>query len=171
MFKNNTILLVEDNIDMLGYMRLLLESQCKQLFFAKNGEEGIEEYKKNKPDLIITDLNMPVMNGIEMSREIKKDDFLQPIILLTAYGDVEELQEAINIGLNAFLSKPIEEINVLFNTIEKLLKNSYKLGINIDIPSKSDEDLKVDNFVTSLLHDDQEYVDYEMFAQSLQGNS
>ncbi len=169
MFKNNTILLVEDNVDMQEYMRLLLEDECKQLFFASNGKEGIEQYKQNKPDLIITDLNMPIMNGIIMSKEIKNHDSSQPIVLLTAHGDIQELQEAINIGLNAFISKPIENIEILFNTIDKLLKKIDKKGtcntLKRDI--KNEADVNANNVAIDILHDDQEYVDYESLISDM----
>jgi len=112
-------------------------------------------YKKYNPDIIITDLNMPIMDGITMSKHIKEDDFYQPIILLTAYGDIEELQEAINIGLNAFISKPIENIAVLFSSINKLLKNVN----NRKIPSSSMN--KEIYMLNDILHDDQEYIDFE----------
>jgi len=193
MFKNYTILLVEDNIDMQKYMKKLLEDECKEFFLADDGEEGLSVYKEKKPDLIITDLNMPKMDGIQMSKKIKEDNFLQPIILLTAYGDIRELQEAINIGLNAFLSKPIEDIEILFNTITKIfyrfdqhkekevdknskvneeLNNSIKKLLDnidsiVDEDSKKSEDLKLESFISDILHDDVDYFDYESLKNDI----
>lgn len=166
MFKNHTILLVEDNLDMQQYMKLLLEDDCKELLFAKDGVAGLKQYEENNPDVIITDLNMPIMNGIEMSQKIKKQDRLQPIILLTAYGNVGELQDAINIGLNAFISKPIENIEILFNTIKKVLDVST--DIHQVIEQQPDDEKNVTNFVNEILHDDLEYIDYETLIKSVQ---
>jgi len=153
MFQDYTILLVEDDKVMQEYIDIILRDSCKELFFANNGVEGLEQYQKHRPDLIITDLNMPIMDGIEMSKHIKTEDFTQPIILLTAYGDIKELQEAINIGLNAFLSKPVENKEILFKTIAKLLMHVNKV--------KSHDEHKADSVVNDLLHNNQEYVDYE----------
>lgn len=166
MFKNHTILLVEDNLDMQQYMKLLLEDDCKELFLAKDGVSGLKQYEENNPDVIITDLNMPVMNGIEMSQKIKMQNSLQPIILLTAYGNVNELQVAINIGLNAFISKPIENIEILFNTIKKVLNISTDIDQVREQQSQNEEN--VTNFVNEILHDDLEYIDYETLIKSVQ---
>ena len=59
MFRDYTILLVEDDMVMQELIRYMLKDECKELLFADNGIEGIEEYKKSKPDLIITDFHMP----------------------------------------------------------------------------------------------------------------
>jgi CheY-like chemotaxis protein len=161
MFKEITILLVDDNIETQEYMKFLLKEECKELFFAYSAEEGISKYKTYKPDLIITDLNMPGMNGISMSKEIKKLNFYQPIILLTGYGALTELQEAINVGLNAFIAKPIESINIIVNTINTVLNNKNKM--NGFIPNEDNSELNTMDF----LHESNEYIDYEPYAHKL----
>lgn len=164
MFKEISILLVEDNIETQEYMKFLLQEECKELFFAYNGIEGIAKYKAYKPDLIITDLNMPQMNGITMSKEIKKIDFNQAIILLTGYGDLMELQEAINVGLNAFVSKPIENIQTIVTAINTVLSNKKK--VNGFISDGIDNDSKTIEIINDILHDGNEYVDYPPYLES-----
>ena len=165
MIKNSTILFVEDNIEMQEYMNLLLEDRCKELLFARNGEEGIAEWSKHRPDLIITDLNMPLMNGLEMSKEIKQQKYDLPILLLTAYGDSKELKEAINIGINGFISKPIESISILFETIENLLKKSIKNDKTIH--NNTIDEQNHASFVNSIMYDNNEYFDYDMLRNDI----
>lgn len=87
---------------------------------AENGKVGLELYKEHAPDIIITDINMPVMDGIKMSAEIKT---LRPeaiIIIVSAYSDTNYLLNAIEIGINHFLLKPID-YKKLFVTIDKCI--------------------------------------------------
>ncbi|MDC0933255.1 response regulator [Arcobacteraceae bacterium] len=164
MFKEISILLVDDNKDTQEYMSFLLQEECKELILAYDGIEGISKFKKYKPDLIITDLNMPQMNGITMSKKIKKIDFNQPIILLTGYGDLSELQEAINVGLNAFISKPIENIEIVVNAINTVLHNRKK--VNGFIPNVNNEDINTIEIINDILQDRNEYIDYPAYIES-----
>jgi len=165
MFKDISILLVEDNIETQEYMKFLLQEECKELYFAYDGIEGIEKYKSYKPDLIITDLNMPEMNGLIMSKEIKKIDYSQPIILLTGYGALSELQEAINVGLNAFVAKPIENIDTIVNAISTVLGNKTK--VNGFIPNLIKKDNNTIEIINDILQDKNEYVDYPAYIEPM----
>lgn len=153
MFKESTILIVDDDLVLHEYLGYLLKKRCKKLYFAKDGIEGLEQYKRYSPDIVITDLTMPLMNGIVMSQKIKEINLLQPIVLLTGYGAIEDLQDAINIGLNAFLSKPIKSKELLYSTLDKLLEYA---ALN-----KLAEKQKANILATNLLHDNQEYINYE----------
>jgi PAS domain S-box-containing protein len=89
-----------------------------ELYTAENGKTGLEIFKERGPDIIITDINMPVMDGIKMATEIKA---LRPetiIIILSAYGDTNYLLDAIEIGVNHYIMKPID-YKKLFMTIAK----------------------------------------------------
>ena len=118
--ENFTLLYVEDNKDMQSYMKSFLEDEVKVFYQAYNGEEGVEIYQNKSPDIILTDINMPKMDGLEMSKIIKEFDPLQPIIVLSAFQDAEILKRAINIGVDGFISKPINDIKNLLNTLEKV---------------------------------------------------
>ena len=80
-----TILVVDDNEDMRNFLKILLQKYYN-VIFAENGEKGIITARNNRPDLIVTDVLMPVMNGIDMTSIIKNDSSLKttPVIMLTA---------------------------------------------------------------------------------------
>lgn len=161
MFKDYSILLVEDDKNMQEYMRHILEEECKEFIVADDGDEGLEMYRIYKPNIVISDLNMPMMNGISLSKEIKRDNPIQPIILLTAFGKIEELQEAINIGINAYISKPIESIDILFNTMKKLLNQVEQKNKNNSTNKTEVDSSELKDLVCDILHDNNEYIDYD----------
>jgi two-component system response regulator YesN len=83
---------------------------------AHNGSEGLDVYRASRPDVIIVDIKMPVMDGLEFIQAIREQDTLTKIIILSAYGEFEYAQKAIEYGINSYLLKPINEaklINVL----------------------------------------------------------
>ncbi len=108
-----TLLYVEDDETTRFLTTMFLKPYFKKIIEAKNGKEGLELYAKEKPDIIITDIEMPVLNGLEFCKEIRKLDLETPIMLTTAYTSVEYLLEAVEINLLKYLSKPLDEEKVL----------------------------------------------------------
>ncbi|GER93965.1 hypothetical protein A45J_1723 [hot springs metagenome] len=119
--QNCTVMCVEDDDSVLSLLHEALSGLFKHVITAKNGQDGIDKFHKNKIDLLITDNIMPVMNGIDMIKEIKKTEPKLPIILITAHTDTDILMEAINIGVTQFIAKPFT-INILFNAIETAIQ-------------------------------------------------
>ncbi len=116
------VLYVEDDKFIQEELEFFLSGKVKKLFIASNGEEGLEAYKNNQIDLIITDIQMPKMNGLEMSyaiREINKD---AKIIITTAFNDTEYLMEAIKLNLGNYLTKPLD-LNYLIEIMIESAKN------------------------------------------------
>jgi len=121
--KELTLLYVEDNDDTRETTMLILEHLFENIIVATNGEDGLNKYEENKNiDLIITDLLMPKMDGIEMSKMIKQINPDQSIIILSAIVDISIIKEAIDIGIDSFINKPMEDIEILFAKIEKIVK-------------------------------------------------
>lgn len=89
-----------------------------QLHLAENGKVGLELFKEHAPEIIITDVNMPVMDGITMAAEIKAINPRTTIIVVSAYSNTEYLLNSIEIGINHYILKPID-FNELFNSISK----------------------------------------------------
>jgi len=118
-----TVLYVEDDPDVLEMTRSLFELRFEKVHTAKDGAEGLEAYKRIRPDLIITDYNMPKMNGIEMAGAIKKIDEEVPIVLLTAFDTVTLMSDAINTGIDGYLSKPIrlDAMTTVFNRVVRYI--------------------------------------------------
>lgn len=110
---NLTILLVEDDQETLRQMQIMLRRKAGKLYTANNGVTGLNTYREVKPDIIITDLKMPLMGGIEMGREIRKTDRDTPIIVTTAYDDGSVILSAVDVGVNKYIIKPVDPGNLL----------------------------------------------------------
>jgi YesN/AraC family two-component response regulator len=105
--QNYSILCVEDSKALLTQEVNFLKKIFKEVYTASDGVKGLEVYKSKKPNLVLTDLNMPNMNGFEMIRELKKIDYNVQIIIISAYSDFDNLLESIHIGVTDFVPKPI----------------------------------------------------------------
>ncbi|MBI3336647.1 response regulator, partial [Candidatus Peregrinibacteria bacterium] len=105
--KERTLLLVEDNIDMLNFLSFQLQDDYN-LVKARNGVEGVEAAKLYKPDLVISDVMMPIKDGYQLCREIKENPRLThvPVILLTAKADLSMKIEGLEFGADEYLTKP-----------------------------------------------------------------
>lgn len=105
--KNITVLYVEDDANTREELEFFLESKVLKLYTAKNGKEGLELYKQYSPDLIISDIQMPILNGIEMVTQIKELNPAVPIVLITAFNDTDYLFQAIKLNISNYLTKPL----------------------------------------------------------------
>ena len=126
--KNITILYAEDEEALREITLNILKGFTKKQLVAQNGAEGLELFKQNESeiDLIITDVNMPIMNGLEMIREIKKINPNIPIIVATAFSNTEYLLEAIDIGVDKYVLKPIDMKKLLQLMSQSLLYHELK---------------------------------------------
>jgi len=107
--KNLTCLYVEDDENIRKSFLIILNKIFKEVFIATNGKEGVELFKKHYPNIILSDIKMPEMNGLEMSKEIKTLDEEAYIILLTAFTDIDFLKSAIDLGVEGYITKPIDK--------------------------------------------------------------
>lgn len=121
------ILIVDDNDDMLDFMRLSLEDRYR-IYAARNGYEGLEETKKVYPDVIITDIMMPVMDGFEFCRRVKEDILTChiPVVILTAKKSESDRERGYASGADGFISKPFS-ISTLKTRIAAIISQSSKL--------------------------------------------
>jgi YesN/AraC family two-component response regulator len=119
---NLKVLYVEDDEDTREEMQYFLKRRVGKLFVAKDGEDGLRKYQENKPDIIITDLRMPRLDGIEMSKEIRKKDKKCSIIITTAFSDVETVLLAVDIGVDKYVLKPTNTKELLAAMEESALK-------------------------------------------------
>ncbi|MBO4721268.1 MAG: response regulator [Prevotella sp.] len=120
---NYKVLIVEDNPDLLMLMRHVLMSHYR-VFVAQNGREALDIIHKTDLDLIVSDVMMPEMDGLELTRSIKEDDNYKhlPIILLTAKTQAEDQQEALRIGADEYLTKPFR-LSDLKLRIDNIIEN------------------------------------------------
>lgn len=118
--KGKNILLVEDNkVNQLVVLGILEDSEV-EIYIANNGEEAIEEFYNNKYDLILMDIQMPIMDGLEATRLIREEDKEIPIIALSANAMLKDIQDSITAGMNEHISKPID-VKQLYNTLLKFI--------------------------------------------------
>lgn len=121
------LLLVEDNPDIVAYIRTILEADYS-IQFAVNGKEGLALAIEQVPDLIISDVMMPEMDGFELCRQLKQDERTShiPIILLTARAADEDRIKGLERGADAYLTKPFHKQELLVR-IEKLIEKQERL--------------------------------------------
>jgi len=120
--KDLTLLYVEDNQDAREMTTMILEDFFHRIVVAVDGADGLEKFKENKIDLIITDINMPKCNGIDMCKGIRELDSDVPIVVVSAHNEDNFFIESIEIGVNGFILKPIdiEQLTmVLYSVIQK----------------------------------------------------
>lgn len=125
------ILIVEDEKGMRDLLFRVFRKEGYEVFLAEDGEQGLESAKELIPDVIIADLDMPVMNGIEMIKRIKAFDPNSTIIIITAYASLESAIEALKLGAYDYIIKPfkIDEIKITvskaFERISLINQNRY----------------------------------------------
>jgi two-component sensor histidine kinase len=110
---NISVLFVDDNETIRQLYRRILEKHVNNLYIAKDGYHGLELYQKHKPDLVITDMVMPVMNGLEMVKEIKKIAPDAKFVVMSAYSEKDSFVESIHLGIDGYLMKPVEAKKLL----------------------------------------------------------
>lgn len=116
------VLIIDDEEAVLEGLGLFLEDEGYKVYKARDGDSGLKAFQSAKPDLVMTDLRMPGMSGIEVISEIRKLRENTPIIVLTGYGSLHSAISAIHLRVFDFLTKPID-LESLKDTLERARKN------------------------------------------------
>jgi len=134
------ILVVDDEKGMRDLLTKVLKKEGYEVFVAQDGEEGLDTIKNQPVDIVIADLDMPVMNGIEMVKKAKEFDPSLTIIIITAYASMETAIEALKLGAYDYLIKPfnIEQIKL---TVKKALERISLISQNIYLKSELEQAL------------------------------
>jgi diguanylate cyclase (GGDEF)-like protein len=140
LLKKTNVLYVEDEKSVRDFTGKTIASIVQNIVIVNNGQEGLEAFKKayGTPeafDLVITDINMPKMNGLDMSIEIKKIDPEILIIITSAHNDADFLKKAIDIGIASYTLKPID----LYQLIEEMSKSIEPLAFKKELLNKNME--------------------------------
>lgn len=132
MQKSANILIVDDDPDVREAVKIILETQPYELIFASNGEECLEQVKKNTPDLIILDLLMPKKDGFEVIKELREHPSYPriPILVLTAVkkeaaGRRYELETALRMDVDDYIEKPIQPDD-LIDRVKRILTRARR---------------------------------------------
>ena len=127
---NFTILYVEDEETTQELIADILKESCKELFVASDGKEGLTLYKNKKPDIVLSDIALPNMDGLEMSEAIKQINPEQPIALFTAFSQSSYLKKAAEIGVATYILKPLDE--------EQFFNSLNYMAMDLELSSKKE---------------------------------
>ena len=118
----NTVLVIDDNEDYRTGLKEVLEFQTYRTLEAENGLIGLKMMQQHSPDLVVCDVHMPVMNGIELLRKVKADPLLAkiPFVMITGQSDERTLQTTHDLGVEAYLTKPVT-ITEFLSTVDHFL--------------------------------------------------
>ncbi len=125
----HSVLVVDDDTDLLALLELKLGKENFKVFTATNGEKGLELVKKKDPDLVILDVNMPEMNGLDVCKNLRMDDSTKsiPIIMLTAKGDEIDRVLGLEFGADDYVTKPFSTRELILR-IKGLLKRTQPVA-------------------------------------------
>lgn len=126
MRKKIQVLLVDDERDFLDPVSFWLNSKGYSVILAHNGQEAIELVESAQPDIVFLDVSMPVMGGLEALAGIRKINPTIPVVMITAYGDIETMKKARQLGISGFFPKKADLVQ-LTNMLETTLKTHKKL--------------------------------------------
>lgn len=136
--KKSVILTIDDEIVIRGSIRAYLEDAGYEVLEAENGKSGLEIVEERDLDLVLVDLRMPVMNGLEFLQKIKEKGIELPTIVVSGTGDIGDVVEALRHGAWEYLLKPIDDMSILVYAIEKCLERARLISEN----KKYQEDLE-----------------------------
>ena len=146
--KNFKLLCIEDDISTQKHLALLLEDEVKDFFQAYDGNEAMEIYEKYSPEIVMTDVNIPKLNGLLVTKKIKEiSKGKTPVLVISAFNDKNMLVDAINIGVDHFIPKPLNA-EVLLGTLKKIA-NELQNKIDLEYMIKKER-----NELSQLAHFD-----------------
>ncbi|MEA3370045.1 MAG: response regulator transcription factor [Campylobacterota bacterium] len=134
--KNISILVAEDETELREYLVEYLEIFFENVYSVKCGQEAYDIYLEKSPNIILSDINMPNLDGLSMISKIRESDKETKIIIMSAHSDTEKLLHAVELNLVTYLIKPIkiETLKkVLFDTVEKIKSSSSKVYLGSDM--------------------------------------
>jgi two-component system response regulator PilR (NtrC family) len=159
---SDQLLIVDDEQSMREFLEIMLSQEGYRVLLAANGEEGLDVYKKERPDLILTDVKMPGMDGLDLIKEVHAVDSGVPIIAITAYASASDAIRAVREGAYDYISKPfqIDELRVIVrNALEarKLREENIALRQSLEsrqafgeIVGKSSEMLEIFDLISKV---------------------
>lgn len=118
-----SLLIVDDEPGITHILNLLLKKHISQIKVASNGREALELVKAEHFDAVVTDINMPEMNGLDFLANVRYLGLETPFVILTAFADKENTREALRLGATDFVDKPFEPENII-----SILRKTVELG-------------------------------------------
>jgi len=116
------LLYIDDHPQTREWMKMMLEDDVSEFLVASNGQEGLDIYDMYEPDIILSDIDMPIMDGLSMAKKIKEKDKEKPILIMSAFDEKDILVKAIDIGIDYFIAKPVD-MDKLMEKLEHIAKD------------------------------------------------
>ncbi|WP_457743306.1 EAL domain-containing response regulator [Sulfurimonas sp.] len=149
MLSDIRLLYVEDDADIAEEIAYFLKRKVKELVVAEDGEAGLSLFKEVHPDIVVTDIQMPKMNGLSMIEKIRELDSQVPIIITSAYNDTNFLTRSIDLSVDGYITKPIN-LKKMLETIEKSYKPQELLH---KLENKNEELVKINENLDAIVHE------------------
>ena len=130
--ENLTILIVEDENETRKLMQDVMQGEFAKVVSAQNGDEGLKKFKKYNPDIVVTDIAMPISDGLDMAMQIKEISKDTPVVVLSAHSEKEKLLKAIDVGIDKYVIKPID-MDEFLTTLEIVAKSKIETTNIIEI--------------------------------------
>ncbi|ADH98188.1 response regulator transcription factor [Salisediminibacterium selenitireducens] len=118
------VLIIEDDANIAELVSLYMEKEGWRVTIASDGEEGLSCYYDSEPDLLIVDIMLPEVNGLDICRDVRQDDRLVPILILTGKGETDDIVRGLDAGADDYLVKPFEPKELLAR-VKSLLRRSF----------------------------------------------
>jgi CheY-like chemotaxis protein len=147
-------MIVEDEVSANEMLSSTFKSFFADVISAFDGESALELVKKHKPDVIFVDVIMPGMDGIELSRRLRKLNPSQIIIVISASNDIQKISESIEVGVNSFIQKPIDtkkiiellkNISTLIRKKKKVETKTFSISLPLDLYELVDDNAKAES--------------------------
>lgn len=138
-----TILVVDDEEPIRQTVRYYLEDNEYNVLDAENGRVGLELFKQKKPDLVLVDLRMPEVDGLDVLARITGQSPDTPVIVISGTGIIADVVEALRLGAWDYILKPIEDMSVLLHAVNKALERSWLIRENREYSQKLEEKVKI----------------------------
>lgn len=129
---NLTVLFVDDEDSLRKAIDNAIGDKFKKFIVARDGEDAVKKFKKYKPDTVITDLSMPIKDGLELVKSIKNISKNTQTIVLSAFSDKDKLIGAIDVGVDKYLIKPIDP-DELLDVISKMAEDKFSINDVIEL--------------------------------------
>lgn len=149
--KSLTILYAEDEIGIRKNIMKTLSYYAKDVYEASNGKEAFELYEEYRPDIILSDIHMPIVDGLEFIKKVRAKDKDTPVVMITAHTDKKYLMEAVELHMEKYVVKPINT-KMLFEVLGKCIDS---LNINLVITLDCDKNYTYDFENKKLIYKDE----------------
>lgn len=144
--REKSILIIDDEVFIRESARSFLEDYGYRILEAENGKEGLAMYREKEPDLILCDLRMPEMDGLEVLEKVTENDRETPVIIVSGAGNIVDTVEALRLGAWDYIIKPIQNMDVLHHAVNKAFERADFIKANREYQKeleKANEELKI----------------------------